>query len=99
MIPTSGRFPEEPLPRLGSEGAEAPEFPVSFSRPRDLAGHSDVRPNTFRLAGSGAVRVMERGLLVMAKRRSALGFSSTEQRLVPAWEIADVCREGSAVRL
>jgi hypothetical protein len=42
---------------------------------------------------------MERGLLVMAKRRSALGFYTTEQRLVPAWEIADVCREGSAVRL
>ena len=98
MITTTGRFPEEPLPRLGSEGAEAPEFPVSFSRPSDMAGRSD-RPNTFRWAGSGTIRVLERGLLVIAKRRSALGFYTTEQRLVPAWEIADVYREGGSVRL
>src|SRR6185312_11931002 len=98
MITTTGRFPEEPLPRLGSEAAEAPEFPVMFSRPSDLPGRSD-RPNTFRWAGSGAIRVLERGLLVMARRRSPLGFYTTEQRLVPAWEIADVYREGSSVRL
>jgi hypothetical protein len=99
MITTSGRFPEEPLPRLGAEGAEAPEFPVTFSRPSDLASRSDTRPNTFRWAGSGTIRVMERGLVVIAKRRSALGFFTTEQRLVPAWEIAEVYREGGSVRL
>ncbi len=99
MITTTGRFPEEPLPRLGSDGAEAPEFPVKFSRPTDLAGRSDTRPNTFRWTGTGTIRVMERGLMVMARRRSALGFYTTEQRLVPAWEIADVYREGNSVRL
>ncbi len=99
MITTTGRFPKEPLPRLGSEVAEAPEFPVTFSRPVNLAGHPDTRPNTFRWAGSGTIRVLERGLLVIARRRSALGFYATEQRLVPAWEIADVYREGPSVRL
>jgi hypothetical protein len=99
MITTTGRFPEEPLPRLGSEVAEAPEFPVTFSRPSDMVGRSDARPNSFRWAGSGTIRVLERGLLVLAKRRSALAFYTTEQRLVPAWEIADVYREGSCVRL
>jgi hypothetical protein len=99
MITTTGRFPEEPLPRLGSEGAEAPEFPVTFSRPADLVGRSEARPNTFRWAGSGTIRVLERGLLVIARRRSPLRFYTTEQRLVPAWEIADVYREGPSVRL
>jgi hypothetical protein len=99
MITTTGRFPEEPLPRLGPESAEAPEFPVTFSRPADGASRSDTRPNSFRWFGKGTVRVMERGVLVNAKRRRAIGFHVTEQRFVPAWEICDVCREGNVVRV
>jgi hypothetical protein len=99
MITTTGRFPEEPLPRLGSDGAEAPEFSVTFSRRPDTSTRSSTRPNSFRWSGNGIIRVMERGLVVIAKRRSALGFHTTEQRLVPAWEISDVYREGTSVRV
>jgi hypothetical protein len=98
MISTTGRFPEEPLPRLGPE-AEAPEFPVTFSRPLEMAGRGDTAPNSFRWFGKGTLRVMEGGLLVSAKRRFAIGFHTTEQRFVPAWEICDVCRESNAVRV
>jgi hypothetical protein len=97
MISTTGRFPEEPLPRLGPE-AEAPEFPVTFSRPLEAA-RGDTSPNSFRWFGKGTLRVMEGGLLVSAKRRFAIGFHTTEQRFVPAWEICDVCRESNAVRV
>lgn len=99
MITATGRFPEEPLPRLGPEGAEAPEFPVTFSRPSDITGRPDTWPNSFRWFGKGTLRVTERGLLVSAKRRFAIGFHATEQRFVPATEISDVCREGNAVRV
>jgi hypothetical protein len=42
---------------------------------------------------------MDTGMLVMARRRSALGFYTAEQRMIPARHIADVCREGSSVRV
>jgi hypothetical protein len=99
MITATGRSPEEPLPRLGPEGVEAPEFPVTFSRPTDMTGRPESWPNSFRWVGKGTLRVMERGLLVSAKRRFAIGFHTTEQRFVPATEICDVCREGNAVRV
>jgi hypothetical protein len=94
-----GRSSEDPLPRLGPEGAEAPEFQVLFSRAPDFAGRPDSRPNSFRWSGSGTIHVMERGLLVIARRRSAMPFHTTEQRFVPAAEICDVYREGNSVRV
>jgi hypothetical protein len=42
---------------------------------------------------------MERGLLIIARRRSAMAFHVTEQRFVPAAEIWDVYREGNSVRV
>jgi hypothetical protein len=99
MIATAGRFPEEPLPRLGPEGAEAPEFPVRFSRRSEVAGPPVTWPNSFRWFGKGTIRVMERGLQIIAKRRLAIGFHTTERRVVPAWEISDVYREGNSVRV
>jgi hypothetical protein len=99
MITATGRFPEEPLPGLGPESAEAPEFPVTFSRPAELTGRPDAWPNSFRWFGKGTLRILERGLLISAKRRFAIRFHSTEQRFVPATEISDVCREGNAVRV
>jgi hypothetical protein len=99
MMATPGRSSEDPLPRLGTEGAEAPEFQVLFSRPADFAGRPDSLPNSFRWSGSGVIHIMERGLLIIAKRRSAIGFHTTEQRFVPAAEICDVYREGNSVRV
>jgi hypothetical protein len=99
MITATGRFPEEPLPGLGPESAEAPEFPVTFSRPAEITGRPDTWPNSFRWFGKGTLRILERGLLISAKRRFAIRFHSTEQRFVPATEISDVCREGNAVRV
>jgi hypothetical protein len=99
MIARPGHFSEDPLPRLGPQSAEAPEFQVVFSRPADFAGRPDSQPNTFRWSGSGTIHVMERGLLVIARRRSAMAFHMTEQRFVPAAEICDVYREGSSVRV
>jgi hypothetical protein len=99
MIATPGRSSEEPLPKLKPEGAEAPEFQVLFSRPADFAGRPDSRPNSFRWSGSGTIHIMERGLLIIARRRSALAFHTTEQRFVPAAEICDVYREGNSVRV
>jgi hypothetical protein len=99
MIATSGRSSEHPLPRLGPEGAEAPEFHVLFSRPADFAGRPDSQPNSFRWSGNGTLHVMERGLLIIARRRSAMAFHKTEQRFVPAAQICDVYREGNSVRV
>jgi hypothetical protein len=99
MIATPGRSSEDPLPKLGPEGAEAPEFRVLFSRPADFAGRPDSRPNSFRWSGSGTIHVMERGVLIIARRRSAMAFHITEQRFVPAAEICDVYREGNSVRV
>jgi hypothetical protein len=99
MIATSGRSSEDPLPRLGTEGAEAPEFQVRFSRPADFTGRPDPQPNSFRWSGSGTIRVMERGLLIIARRRSAMAFHVTERRFVPAAEIWDVYREANSVRV
>jgi hypothetical protein len=99
MIATSGRSSEEPLPRLGPEGAEAPEFQVLFSRPADFAGRPDSQPNSFRWSGNGTIHVLERGLLIIARRRSAMAFHKTEQRFVPAAQICDVYREGNSVRV
>jgi len=99
MIATSGRSAEEPRPRLGPEGAEAPQFRVLFSRPTDFAGRPDSRPNSFRWSGGGTIHIMERGLLIIARRRSAMAFHTTEQRFVPAAEICDVYREGKSVRV
>lgn len=96
MIATPGRSPEEPLPKLA---AEAPEFQVLFSRPADFAGLPDSRPNSFRWSGTGTLHVMERGLLIIAKRRSAIAFHTTDERFVPAAEICDVYREGNSVRV
>ena len=98
MAAATGRTPEEPLPRLVSEGSEAPEFPVTFSR-RAESGRPEMGPNSFRWVGKGTVRLMERGLLVIARRRLAIGLQTTEQRVVPAWEICDVYREGNSVRV
>jgi hypothetical protein len=99
MIARPGRSSQDPLPRLGPEGAEAPEFQVLFSRPADFTGRPDSRPNSFRWSGSGTIHVMERGLLVIARRRAAMAFHTTEQRFVPAAEICDVYREGNSVRV
>src|ERR1700737_3788313 len=99
MIATTGGSAEDPLPKLRPEGAEAPEFRVLFSRPADFAGRPDSRPNSFRWSGSGTIHVMERGLLIIARRRSAMAFHTTEQRFVPAAEIWDVYREGNSVRV
>jgi hypothetical protein len=99
MIATSGRSSEDPLPRLGTEVAEAPEFQVLFSRPADFAGRPDSQPNSFRWSGNGTIHIMERGLLIIARRRSAMAFHTTEERFVPAAEICDVYREGNSVRV
>jgi hypothetical protein len=99
MIATPGRSSADPPPNLGTEGTEAPEFQVLFSRPAEFAGRPDPRPNSFRWSGSGTIHVMERGLLIIARRRSAMAFHTTEQRFVPAGEICDVYREGNAVRV
>jgi len=84
---------------LGTEGTEAPEFQVKFSRPADFASRPESRPNSFRWSGSGTIHLMERGVLIIARRRSALAFHTTEQRFVPAAEIWDVYREGNSVRV
>jgi hypothetical protein len=99
MIATSGRSSEDPLPRLGTEGAEAPEFQVLFSRPESFAGRRESQSNSFRWSGSGTIHIMERGLLIIARRRSAMAFHTTEERFVPAAEICDVYREGNSVRV
>jgi hypothetical protein len=99
MIATPGRSSQDPLPRLRPESAEAPEFQVQFSRPADFAVRQDSQPNSFRWSGSGTIHVLERGLLIIAKRRSAIAFHTTEQRFVPAAEICDVYREGNSVRV
>jgi hypothetical protein len=70
-----------------------------FSRPTDGLGRHETRPNSFRWAGAGTLRVLERGLLVIAKHRFPMGFHTIEERFVPASEICDVYREGNSVRV
>jgi hypothetical protein len=84
---------------LSPEGSGAPEFQVLFSRPATLAGHSDSRTNSFRWIGAGTIHILERGLLVITKRRSPLGFRTADERFVPASEICEVYREGDSVRV
>src|SRR5260370_269220 len=99
MLAPSRRSSEDPLPKLRSQRAEAPQFQVVFSRPADFAGRPDSRPNSFRWSGNGTIHLMERGLLIIAKRRSAMAFHTTQERFVPAAEICDVYREGNSVRV
>jgi hypothetical protein len=90
---------EDRAPKLDPDGSGAPEFRVTFSRPAQLAGRPDSPPNTFRWAGLGTLHILERGLLVIAKRRFPLGFHIADERFVPASEICDVYREGPSVRV
>lgn len=99
MIATSERGSEDRAPKLDPDGSGAPEFRVAFSRPAQLAGRPDSPPNTFRWAGLGALHILERGLLVIARRRFPLGFHIADERFVPASEICDVYREGNSVRV
>jgi hypothetical protein len=99
MIAAVDRGSQEPTPRLSPEGSGAPEFQVLFSRPTPAAGRSDSRSNTFRWTGPGTIHVLERGLLVMTKRRSPFGFRTADERFVPASEICEVYREGDSVRV
>ncbi|MFL6605452.1 MAG: hypothetical protein ACJ8R9_29525 [Steroidobacteraceae bacterium] len=99
MIATSGRSSKDSLPRLGTEGAEAPEFQVLFSRPESFGPRPDSQPNSFRWSGSGTIHIMERGVLIIARRRSLMAFHTTQERFVPAAEICDVYREGNSVRV
>jgi hypothetical protein len=99
MIAAVDRGSPEPLPKLSPEGSGAPEFQVLFSRPAALASRSDSRTNSFRWIGAGTIHVLERGLLVITKRRSPLGFRTADERFVPASEICEVYREGDSVRV
>jgi hypothetical protein len=99
MIATTEGSTRNPASKLGQDRSEAPEFRVTFSRPVDFAGRSEPHPNSFRWAGAGILHVLERGLLIIAKRRFPLGFRTTEERFVAASEISDVCREGNSVRV
>jgi hypothetical protein len=95
MITTAGRGHPEPAPRLTPQGSGAPQFTVQFTRPRGAS----QRDNTFRWTGPGTIHVLERGLLVMTRRRSPLGFRTADERFVPASEISEVFRDGDAVRV
>ena len=99
MVTTLGRGTPEPAPRLTPRGAGAPQFAVQFSRPRAVAGRPDSRTNSFRWTGSGTIHILERGLLVMTRRRSPLGFRTADERFVPASEICEVFRDGDSVRV
>lgn len=99
MITTVGRGTPEPVPRLTPQGAGAPQFAVQFSRPRAVSGRPDSRSNTFRWIGPGTIHVLERGLLVLTRRRSPLGIRTTDERFVPASDIFEVFRDGDAVRV
>jgi hypothetical protein len=98
MAATTMRGSEEPGFGLSPDGAGAPEFQVLFSRPLD-GGRSDSRSNSFRWSGTGTLHVLERGLLIIAKRRFPMGFRVTDERFIPAFDICDVYREGNSVRV
>jgi hypothetical protein len=104
MISTVDRGAEDQVPRLGSDGSGAPAFPIAFSRPAfsrpaAFAGRQDSRSNSFRWTGAGTLHVLERGLIVAARRRSVMGLHVADERFVPASEICDVYREGNSVRV
>src|SRR3569833_2862791 len=114
MITTVGRGTPEPAPRLTPQGSGAPQFAVQFSRPHPVSGRAESRArshrdrshrdgyqryNTFRWTGPGTIHVLERGLLVLTRRRSPLGFRTADERFVPASDICEVFRDGDAVRV
>ena len=109
MITTAGRGTPEPAPRLTPQGSGAPQFAVQFSRPRTVSGRTESRSgshrdgyqryNTFRWTGPGTIHVLERGLLVLTRRRSPLGFRTADERFIPASDICEVFRDGDAVRV
>jgi hypothetical protein len=98
MVATTMRGSGEPEFGLSPDRSGAPEFRVLFSRPT-TDGRPNSRSNSFRWSGSGTLHVLERGLLVIAKRRFLLGFRVTDERFVPAFDICDVYREGNSVRV
>ncbi|HWM66045.1 MAG TPA: hypothetical protein VNO35_05625 [Steroidobacteraceae bacterium] len=100
MIAAVGRGSQEPSPQLSPQASGSPAFQVQFSRPSAASGgRSDSRSNTFRWTGLGTIHVLERGLLVMTRRRSPFGFRTADERFVPASEICEVYREGDSVRV
>jgi len=64
-----------------------------------MPGRSDSRANSFRWTGPGSIHILERGMLVMTRRRSPLGFRTADERFVSAAQICEVCREGDSVRV
>ena len=64
-----------------------------------MSARPDSRTNTFRWTGSGTIHILERGLLVMTRRRSPLGFRTADERFIPASEICEVFRDGDSVRV
>lgn len=104
MIATVGRGSPEPIPRptlAGSvlQGSGAPQFAVQFSRPRALPSRPDSRTNSYRWTGPGTIHILERGMLVMTRRRSPFGFRTADERFIAAAEICEVFREGDSVRV
>jgi hypothetical protein len=99
MIATVDRGSQEPLPQSSPQAPGAPEFAVQFSRPSTSSSRPDLRSNTFRWTGPGSIHILERGLLVVTRRRSPLGLRTADERFVPASEICEVYREGDSVRV
>jgi hypothetical protein len=98
MIAAVVRGSAEPGTGFGPDGSGAPEFQVRFSRPTE-SSRSDSPSNSFRWSGTGTLHILERGLLVIAKRRFPMGFRSSDERFFAAFEICDVYREGNSVRV
>lgn len=81
-------------PQSGTERAIA----VRFSSTASLIAPRPKPLNSFRWVGPGTLRLNDRGILITAKRATLLGLRPTEL-FIPAVEIHDVYREGSAVQV
>lgn len=81
-------------PQAGPERAIA----VRFTSTAGLIARRRRPLNSFRWVGPGTLRRTEHGILITAKRSTLLGLRPSEH-FIPAAEIHDVYREGSAVQV
>jgi hypothetical protein len=92
----SQRQPRSPTP--GSGAAIHPEVRVRFTLSDGLSVLLRRLPNSFGWVGTGTLRFADHGVYVTAMCRPFFGLHRS-RRFVSAFEIREVYREGSAVRV
>ncbi len=77
---------------------DEPEFQVRFTLEDPTAPRSQP-PNSFHWIGAGTLRIGQRGVTIVGRRRGLMWIARDERRFIPSSEIRNVYREADAIRI